>query len=188
MVSPFINLLDAGNRSERSPRPVTIYLLEAVAIRGRDVDLRVICSKGTYIRTLCVDIGDRLQVGGHLFSLERSRVGPFHVQDALNLQDVKSAPLFYGNCQAFLTIDQALEQFPAVTVKPECVTKVINGAPIPWGAVEVSEGNFLTLKTHHQSHIRIRDSQGQLLALGRGSTSDINDEPMLCIENVLIEK
>ena len=181
---PLYKAARRGETVERSPRPVTIYQLEVLAIRGRDIDLRVVCSKGTYIRTLCVDIGDRLNVGGHLLSLERSRVGPFHVQDALALEDMDITKLSSEKSQVFLTIDEALEQFPVVTVKSEYVTKVMNGAPIPWTAVDVSSGDGRMALAAQR--IRVRGPEGNLLALGVVSARD--SEKPVCIETVLIEK
>ena len=52
--------------------------------------IRVVCSKGTYVRTLCADIGDRLGVGGHMSSLIRERVGPLMVERALTVDEVES--------------------------------------------------------------------------------------------------
>ncbi|MGB0909974.1 MAG: tRNA pseudouridine(55) synthase TruB [Nitrospirales bacterium] len=181
---PLYKAARRGETVERSPRTVTIYRLEVLAVRGRDVDLRVVCSKGTYIRTLCVDIGNRLKVGGHLLTLERSRVGPFHVQDALDLEDVNEGTLALEKNPVFLTIDNVLEKFPVVTVKSEYVTKVINGAPIPWEAVELSSGDSRMSLVNLR--IRVRGPEGNLLAFG--VVRDMNCETPVCIENVLVEK
>ena len=188
---PLYKAARRGETVQRSPRIVTIYRIEVLTIRGRDIDLRVMCSKGTYIRTLCADIGERLQVGGHLLCLERSRVGPLHVKDSLDLEDVTNESVFSGMNRAFLTIDRALEQFPFVTVKSDYVTKVMNGAPIPWEAFEAPQGGTRVYHEHECSRIRIRNPQGQLLALG--IIGPINTLPRggnttVCIENVLIEK
>ncbi len=188
---PLYKAARRGETIERSPRPVTIYRLEAGAIRGRDVELRVVCSKGTYIRTLCVDIGDRLQVGGHLLSLERSAVGSFHVQDAYELEDVKNAQCLSGNRRSFLTLDEALEQFPSVTVKPDYVARVMNGAPIPWNAINVSLSDDLLAGNSAHSRVRVKDPHGHLLALGKPhALANITTagEIAVNIENVLIDK
>ena len=188
---PLYKAARRGETVQRSPRTVTIYRLEVLAVRGRDVDLRVICSKGTYIRTLCADIGERLQVGGHLLCLERSRVGPFQVQDTLVLEDVTKESVSTGKNRAFLTMDEALERYPFVTVKSEYITKVMNGAPIPWKAIEVPQGDHRVHHEHDCSCIRIKSPQGQLLALGAiGSLDGFSegDETNVCIENVLIDK
>ena len=81
-----------------------------------DVMVRVVCSKGTYIRTLCADIGDKLGVGGHMATLVRERVGPLVVEQALTVDDVESR-LAQGTLAAsMLTLDQALVGLPVCNV------------------------------------------------------------------------
>ncbi|GJL63842.1 MAG: tRNA pseudouridine synthase B [Nitrospirales bacterium] len=162
---PLYRAARRGETVERNPRPVTIYRLETLAVRGCDVDLRVHCSKGTYIRTLCADIGDRLKVGGHLLWLERSRVGPFSVQDALEVEGLTDARFSSEMSRSFLTIDKALPQFPVVIVKDEDRKKVMNGVPIPWSDISVSDDEGMSQICEGQ-RVRIRDTQGQLLAIG----------------------
>ena len=162
---PLYKAARRGETLKRTPRRVLIYRIETLAVRERDVDLRVHCSKGTYIRTLCADIGERLHVGGHLLCLERSRVGPFHVQDALDLEDVTDVGLSSASSRSFLTIDGALSQLPVLVVKPEHVKKVVNGVPIPWQDVSTIQNDRVPHWTNGQ-RVRIRDRQGQLLAIG----------------------
>ncbi len=66
-----------GLEVERPPRPVTIYALELLAIRGEAVELRVHCSKGTYVRTLVEDLGEALGCGAHVTALRREWLAPF---------------------------------------------------------------------------------------------------------------
>ena len=73
------------------PRPVTIYGFEWTDRRGDDVDFRVECSKGTYIRSLAHDVGQALGVGGHLVALRREAIGPFHVDEAFTLDGLVAA-------------------------------------------------------------------------------------------------
>ncbi len=162
---PLYRAARRGETVERNPRSVTIYRLETLAVRGCDVDLRVHCSKGTYIRTLCADIGDRLKVGGHLLWLERSRVGPFSVQDALDVDGLTEARLSSEMPRSFLTIDEALPQLPVVVVKAEDMKKVMNGVPIPWEDILVNQDENMS-KIGEGQRVRIRDIQGQLLAIG----------------------
>ena len=79
---PLYKIARAGKTVERASRSITIYQLEILNIDLPDVTFRVTCSKGTYIRTLCADIGKALGVGGHLRQLCRTRVGPFYIKDA----------------------------------------------------------------------------------------------------------
>ncbi len=82
-------LARAGQTIERKPREVQIYELEILDIALPLVKMRVRCSKGTYIRTLCHDLGQALGVGGAMESLLRTRVGNFHLQDALTLGQIE---------------------------------------------------------------------------------------------------
>jgi tRNA pseudouridine55 synthase len=73
---------------ERKPVDIDIKDIEIHTINGRDVDFRVTCSKGTYIRTLCNDIGEKLGCGAHMSQLRRIRSGEFHIKDAIALKDI----------------------------------------------------------------------------------------------------
>ncbi len=75
----------AGEVVELAARPVTVSAFDLVAVRGDRVDVRVICSSGTYIRSLARDLGALLGVGGHLVALRRTRVGPFGLDRAATL-------------------------------------------------------------------------------------------------------
>lgn len=99
-------LVRSGEDVEIPARPVTITRFDARAFRRDgpflDVDVRVDCSSGTYIRSLARDLGDALGVGGHLTALRRTSVGPFQLDDALTLDTLTTSP------QLSLTLDQAL--------------------------------------------------------------------------------
>ena len=80
-----------GETVQRPPREVTIHELKITGRRGDDVDLRIVCSKGTYIRSLAHDIGEALGVGAHLIALRRTRIGPHPVEDAWTLEALAAA-------------------------------------------------------------------------------------------------
>lgn len=82
-------LARAGQEVERKPRPVQIKEIEILQMTLPCVKFRVVCSKGTYIRTLCHDIGDILGCGGAMESLTRSRVGIFGIDEALTLEKIE---------------------------------------------------------------------------------------------------
>ena len=82
-------LARAGKEVERKPRRVQIRELEILETSLPAVRFRVVCSKGTYIRTLCHDIGEKLGCGGAMASLTRSRVGIFGIEDALRLSEIE---------------------------------------------------------------------------------------------------
>lgn len=83
-------LARAGKEVERKPRRVQVKEIEIIKIELPLVQMRVVCSKGTYIRTLCHDIGSRLGCGGAMESLVRSRVGIFGIEEALTLSELES--------------------------------------------------------------------------------------------------
>ncbi|HLU15431.1 MAG TPA: tRNA pseudouridine(55) synthase TruB [Burkholderiaceae bacterium] len=87
---PLYKYARAGIEVERPPRQVTIHRLEVVSHTPREAVIDVVCSKGTYIRTLAQDIGRRLGCGAHLTALRRTRVGPFHVDDAVALDKLQT--------------------------------------------------------------------------------------------------
>lgn len=82
-------LARAGKEVERKARQVQIYELEILECDLPLVRMRVVCSKGTYIRTLCADIGERLGCGGTMQSLRRTRVGGFSLEDACTLKQLQ---------------------------------------------------------------------------------------------------
>ena len=98
-----------GIEVERAPRPITIHALEVLAQDAPDrFLLRVRCSKGTYVRTLCHDLGEALGVGGCMFSLRRSRAAGFTLEQSVTLEQVREQGA------ALLTpLDAYFRQYPA---------------------------------------------------------------------------
>ncbi|MFH1368770.1 MAG: tRNA pseudouridine(55) synthase TruB [Elusimicrobiota bacterium] len=75
----------AGREVPREPRKISIYSIKTLNIRDNRIELRVECSRGTYIRTLAVDIGDKLGCGGTLEYLRREKIGPFDIDDSISI-------------------------------------------------------------------------------------------------------
>jgi tRNA pseudouridine55 synthase len=73
---------------KRGPVDIEIQSIEIVSINGDNIELKIACSKGTYIRTLCHDLGKRLGCGAHMNSLRRTRSGDFYIKDAIRLKDI----------------------------------------------------------------------------------------------------
>ena len=86
---PLYKYAREGIELERPPRSVTIHKLDVLSFTPTEVVIDVVCSKGTYIRTLAQDIGRRLGCGAHLSALRRSRVGPFHIDQAIALETLQ---------------------------------------------------------------------------------------------------
>ena len=77
-----------GKDVELKSRTVTIHAFDITSIDGPEVTFRVVCSKGTYIRSLAHDLGQKLGVGAHLSKLERTRIGEYKLKDALTIEDI----------------------------------------------------------------------------------------------------
>lgn len=80
-----------GERPVVVPRHVTVYAYEVTGRRGADVDIRVRCSSGTYIRSLAHELGEALGVGGHLVALRRTSIGPYRVEQAWDVPSLVEA-------------------------------------------------------------------------------------------------
>jgi tRNA pseudouridine55 synthase len=89
---PLYKLARKGIEIERKPRLVHIFELRVLKVALPDIEFRLRCTKGTYVRTLCADIGDTLGCGGHLAVLRRTRSGNFSIANAHTLSDILATP------------------------------------------------------------------------------------------------
>jgi tRNA pseudouridine55 synthase len=164
---PLYKAARAGKTVEREERSIAIHQLEILAVHGRDVILRIVCSKGTYIRTLCADIGGALGVGGHLLALERRRVGPLSIEQAMTIDQVLGHLTAGTLRERFISLDQLLFQLPAVVVNDEQAQRVLHGSPIfPMGAGQRSAA-------HAAVSVRLKNEAGQLLAIGTHDSAHV---------------
>ncbi|GAB7388262.1 tRNA pseudouridine(55) synthase TruB [Bacillaceae bacterium] len=153
-----------GKTVERLPRKVTIYRL---SLLGADLEreyptiaFAVVCSKGTYVRTLCVEIGERLGYPAHMSRLVRTKSGPFSLEGCYSLEELarRKEEGTLGEC--LLPLDAAVLHLPAVTVNPEQTAAVVNGRPFSLRA---------TGDAHLQGGqlIRVYSPRGEFLAVYR---------------------
>lgn len=116
-----------GKEVERKARKVTFHEIEILSVELPIVKIRVVCSKGTYIRTLCNDIGEKLGCYGAMKSLMRTRVGAFDIKDAITLKELEA----YRDAGTVETLvispDKVFEHLPAVYAKPEFCKMLDNG-------------------------------------------------------------
>ncbi len=113
-----------GIEVERKPRRVHIFQIDILKLEGNRVLFDVTCSKGTYIRTLCKDIGDRLGCGGMMSFLLRTATGNFQLTTAISIDELKE----HVNIEEVLfPIDYPLEQIPAVVLKTTAEKAALNG-------------------------------------------------------------
>lgn len=152
-----------GREVERKPREIKIYELNLLNFNRKAgiVKFEVICSKGTYIRTLCNDIGDELGCGAHLSNLVRKKVGNFSIEDSLNLEELKKEKTL--GKRYLISIDSALEELDKITVKSESTKTVLNGGIISSEQIiEIPKG----LKTRKNNFFKIFDIKGNFLSIG----------------------
>ncbi|MFW5769835.1 MAG: tRNA pseudouridine(55) synthase TruB [Spirochaetota bacterium] len=150
-----------GEELEMKPRPVEIHslVIEKVDIENRTLQIRVICSKGTYIRSLARDIGEMLGTGAYLAELRRTRSGKFKVEQAVT-PDQLDLMLENGelNGEFVIPADRAIDDFGSVVVSDNRAEKVPHGAPIYEEDVEEVTGG-------DGKYYRVVSRDGELLAV-----------------------
>ena len=140
-----------GESVERKPRKVTIDKLEMIGENDGDYILDVVCSKGTYIRMLCNDIGDTLGCGGCMSSLRRVKAGAFSIEQAHTIDEIQAAADNGELDGIIIPVDRLLSADPALTVSDAADKKLRNGNIIklaaPSGTYRVysETGGFLLL-------------------------------------------
>jgi tRNA pseudouridine55 synthase len=145
---PLYKLARQGKEVERQARAVTIYALDILEIDPPRVTFEVRCSKGTYVRTICHDIGQRLGVGAHLTDLRRIASAPFCEDDAVTLDAIENTDPALRH-SFLLSLEEALRDYPSFLVAPEGVKKLSFGIPpqddmVP-GGIDVAEGTIVLL-------------------------------------------
>jgi H/ACA ribonucleoprotein complex subunit 4 len=180
---------------KRVRRKRRIYYLEVIQIKEREVLFRVGCEAGTYVRTLCVDIGRKLRCGAHLAELRRTRVGNLREEDSVILHDVKDAYVFWneeGDEEEFRSkifpMERLLDHLPKIVIRDSAVDALCHGASlaIP-GVVEIDTD----IKKRDMVAVLTLKGEGVALVNALLSTEDIiQKDTGMCanIERVLMNK
>lgn len=171
----------AGKEVRIKKREVEIKHIQVVEIEIPYVKLRISCSKGTYIRSLAHDLGQKLGCGAYLFSLRRTRVGPFKLQEATDLEDISDTENERKLRDLLIPIERALDHLPSVVVKAGFGDKVRRGAPLLSSSLMSVETDFEESQT-----VSIKDDRKSILAIGKALCSSkrfVNQNP----ENKLFE-
>jgi tRNA pseudouridine55 synthase len=151
---PLYELARQGREVARRARRVRVHALELLAFDGESIELRVRCSKGTYVRTLAEDIGRALGCGAHLSALRRVAAGRFNVAEAVRL-DALHAETPEARERRLLPAESLLQGLPRVDL-PEAL------------AARFARGQMLTLAAAPDGRCRVYGAQGRLLGLGEG--------------------
>ncbi len=125
-------LARAGKEIERKARPVSIYSIDIIEMNLPQVTIRVHCGRGTYIRSLCHDVGVKLGCGCAMKSLIRTRVSQFDITDAHTLDEIEKIYKSGNLNRVMIPIDQMFEGMGTVIVIPtdEAIKNAINGGKI----------------------------------------------------------
>jgi len=167
--TPLYSLARKGIEIERKPKKVVIHSIKIEDFNPPFVTFRVVCSKGTYVRALCNNIGEELGIGAHIVELERTRIGNFKVEQSIDLEklrEISSSSAF--SLQPILTIDEALYFIPSVTIGDALVRKFLNGnsVKIPSGIVPAG-------------WVKVKDKTGKILGIGFGNGVIIKPERII---------
>ena len=130
------DLARKGKEVERQPRPITIHQLTLLETTENTLRLRVKCSKGTYIRTLCKDIGEALGCGGCMQELRRVTAGEYTIEEAVPLQTLLETE---DPGQYLRTVDTMFRNFPEVKLTPNQEKRCRNGNSF---TVNLAEGTY----------------------------------------------
>jgi tRNA pseudouridine55 synthase len=142
------DLARQGKTVERKARPVTIHSIQCLEFAGEQARIRVHCSKGTYIRTLCKDIGEALGCGGCMAGLRRIQAGSYRIDRAVPLQELIES---IDPGKYLLQTDSVFAQYPAITLTANQEKRCRNGnsfsAPLDEGTYRAysAQGEFLML-------------------------------------------
>jgi len=166
---PLYKSARAGRTVDRPAREYTVRSLKILSVaptagdtKTIDVTFDVVCSKGTYVRTLCADIGEALGVGGHLAGLERRRAGRFGIEDALTLDDLAALAGREAVGTRLHALADVLDGVPVLTLDPRAADGVCHGVAVPAAQVIGMEGQW-----EAGACVRLQAADGRLLAIGK---------------------
>lgn len=162
------DLARQGIEVERQGRRVHILNIEDIKIELPYVSMKVSCSKGTYIRSLCFDIGEKLNVGATMTELNRSETSVFKQEDSVNIEDLTE-----DNIQNYLiSIEDALKFYPKLVVNSSFTKLLVNG-------VKVFDRRLTKEYREKDVLYRVYDSEGVFIGLGRQDDKGFKIEKLL---------
>jgi len=174
---PLYKLARKGIEIERPERTVHISSIDLTSFNLPYLDLRVSCSKGTYVRTICDEIGKLLGVGAHMVSLQRTRIGNFRVEDSVSLEDLRNRN------DSYYSIDSVLSDFCEVILDGDSYRKAKNGMPIKAfhniSSHFSEEGAGCPKKSDQSQYVRLKSPENVLFGIGRLEDKEIKIERLL---------
>ena len=157
-----------GIEVEREGRLIKIYNIEDIKINNPYVSMKVTCSKGTYIRSLCYDIGEKLEVFATMTDLNRAKTSVFSQESSININDLTEENI--GDY--IVTMEEALSKYEAITVNGKYVRLLVNG-------VRVADNRFTKDKIINNRLYRVYDEDSNFIGLGERNNSGFKIEKLL---------
>ena len=118
-----------GEKVEIQPRKIEIYNMELIKIdkTNKTIEFRVHCSKGTYIRTLCENIAEKLDTVGYMKELNRTKVGEFSIDDSITIEELEN-----GNYNNFITVGDYFKNYKNINLNEKKLQLFLNGVQLTW--------------------------------------------------------
>lgn len=113
-----------GEKVEVEPRNIEIYNIELLEFGQEQIKIRVACSKGTYIRTLCEDIAEKLNTVGTMFALERTKVGEFELEKAITIDELENKQILQNS---LITPEKLFWEKPEIELDQGELVRFLNG-------------------------------------------------------------
>lgn len=158
---------------KRERRVREIYELEAMEVTGRDILFRVQCESGTYIRTLCVDVGEALGVGGHMQELRRTQAGILSEDSIFTLQELKDAFVMFEENdddtelrRVVLPMEKLFDPLPRMVVRDSAVDAICHGANLALPGLLEFDSDVT-----HGEPVLIATQKGEAIATGKALLS-----------------
>ena len=155
---PLYKLARQGTFVQKAPRRITIYKLEVLDIDLPFVRFELSCGHGTYVRTLCADIGEALGCGAHLVRLCRTESGGFTLEDALSLENLAELALEGKVSSCIIPMTNALKKIPEIQAGYPLAQRIRHGQPI-------SKSELAPVENTIAPWIKVTDAKGDLLAI-----------------------
>ena len=157
-----------GIEVERKGRLINIHNLEDIKINNPYISMKVTCSKGTYIRSLCYDIGEKLGVFATMTQLNRAKTSVFSQEKSINIDELTKENIN----DYILSMEEALEKYDKIVVNKKYVKLLVNG-------VRVADGRFTKDKVINNKLYRVYDDENNFIGLGERNDAGFKIEKLL---------
>ncbi len=173
--TPLYELARKGIEVEREKRKVTISSIAMERYESPVIAFRVTCSKGTYVRSLCNDLGEMLGVGAHMTALVRTKVGGFRVEDAAELEDLP------GKASALHSIDAALAHLPSLRLDAERFRRASHGNAVSYAVDELHRESAASFPVSGGAggYVRLKEPGGRVFGIGKAGPELVRIERLL---------